>query len=76
MDTRCRSINFTLVVDDFRVKHLVKKHVLHLKAALEDKYKVITDYVGKLYIGIELKWDYEKRTFQISMPGYVCAALN
>ena len=33
-------INFTLLVDDFGVKYSEKEHVLHLKAALEDKYKV------------------------------------
>ena len=40
------------------------------------KYKVTTDWEGKLYIGIALKWDYEKGTVQNSMPGYVRAALH
>ena len=31
---------------------------------------------GKLYIGIALKWDYEKGTVQLSMPGYVRTALH
>ena len=42
----------------------------------EKKYKVTTDWEGKLYIGIALKWDYEKGTVQISMTGYVRAALH
>ena len=50
-------IHFTLVVGDFGVKYSGKEHALHLKTALEDKYKVTR---GKLYIGIALKWDYEK----------------
>ena len=29
-----------------------------------------------MYIEIALKWDYEKYTVQISMPGYVCASLR
>ena len=29
------------------------------------------DWEGKLYIGIALNCDYEKVTFQNSMPGYV-----
>ena len=69
-------INFTLVVDDFGVKYLGKEHTLNLKSALEDKYKVTTDWEGKLYIGIVLKWDYEKGTVQLSMPGNVRAALH
>ena len=52
-----QKINFTLVVDDFGVKYLEKEHTLHLKAAIEDKYKVTTDWEGKFYIGIALKWD-------------------
>ena len=39
-----RPINFTLVADYFGVKYLGKEHALHLKAALEDKYKVTTDW--------------------------------
>ena len=31
---------------------------------------------GKLYIGISLKWDYIKQTVDLSMPGYVTAALQ
>ena len=50
-----RPIKFTLVVDDFGVKYLGKEHSLHLKVALEEKYKVTTDWEGKLYIGIALK---------------------
>ena len=54
----------------------MKEHALHLKASLEDKYEVTTNWEGKLYIGIALKWDYEKGTIQLSMPGYVRAALH
>ena len=60
-----RPINFTWVVDDFGVKYSGKDHALHLKASLETKYKVTTDWGGKLYIGIALKWDYEKGTVQL-----------
>ena len=47
-----------------------------MKESLEDKYKVTTDWGGKLYIWIALKWDYEKGTVQISMAGYVRTALH
>ena len=69
-------INFTLVVNDFGVKYSGNENDLYLKAELEDKYKVTTDWEGKLYLGIALKWDYKKVTFQLSMPGYVREALN
>ena len=64
------------MVDDFDVKYLGKEQTLHLKTALETKYMVTTDWEGKLYIGIALNWDYEKGTVQLSIPGYVCAALH
>ena len=50
-----RPIKFTLVVDDFGVKYSGKEHTLHLKTALETKYKLTTDWGGKLYIGVALK---------------------
>ena len=62
--------------DGFGDKYLGKEHALHLKEVLETKYKVTTDWEGKLYIGIALMWDYEKGTVQISMPYYVHAALH
>ena len=69
-------MNFTWVVDDFGMKYSRKYHAVHLKSALEDKYKVTSDWEGKFYIGIALKSDYEKGTVKISMPDYVCAELH
>ena len=71
-----RPINFTLVVDDFGVKYSGKEHALQLKSELEKKYNVTTDWEGKFYIQITLKWDYEKGTVQLSMVGYVNAAIH
>ena len=48
-------MKFTLVVNDFGVKYSGKEHALHLKAALEDKYKLTTYWEGKVYIEIALK---------------------
>jgi len=45
---------FTLVVDDFGIKHLALQDVLHLKQALETKYTVTVDYTGNLYVGVSL----------------------
>ena len=71
-----RPIQFTLVVDDFGVKYDGKEHALHLKATLEEHYKVTNDWEGKRYIGITLDWDYKRRQVHLSMPGYVAKALK
>ena len=42
-----------------------EKLALHLKSALEDKFKVTINWEGKLYIGIALKWDNEKVMVQL-----------
>ena len=34
-----------------------------------------SDWKGDRYIGIDLNWDYEKRTLHTSMKGYVKKAL-
>jgi len=39
-------VQFMLVVVNFGVKYVGKEHALHLKAALEDDYKVTTGWDG------------------------------
>ena len=52
-----RPVTFSLVVDNFRVKYEGRENAQHLISALEDVYKVTTDWDGELYIGITLKWN-------------------
>jgi len=67
-----RPISFTLVVDDFGVKFVGKEHADHLIASIKSTYKKLTeDWMGSLYCGITLEWDYVGRTVDISMPGYI-----
>lgn len=66
-----RPVQFTLVVDDFGIKYVGREHLEHLLTALKEHYEVSVDYKGELYCGITLKWNYEKRYVDISMPGYV-----
>jgi hypothetical protein len=73
---KTRPINFSLVVDDFGVKHVGRRHAEHLVAALEALYPVTTDWKGQLHCGLTLHWDYAARTVDLSMPGYILAALN
>ncbi len=71
-----RPIQFTLVVDDFGVKYVGEEHANHLKATLEEHYKLTCDWTGRRYIGITLDWDYKRRQVHLSMPNYVAKALK
>ena len=42
-----RPVQFTLVVNNFRVKYVGKTHALHLKQTLEENYKVTLDWDGR-----------------------------
>jgi hypothetical protein len=69
-------IAFSLVVDDFGVKYVGKQHANHLFNALKEHYKAATDWDGGLYCGVKLDWNYDERTVDLSMLGYVAAALH
>jgi hypothetical protein len=69
-------IQFTLAVDDFGVHYVVKEHAEHLIDALETDYAVSKDWTGGIYCGITLKWDYENKHVDLSMPGYIKDALH
>jgi hypothetical protein len=71
-----RPISFTLVVDDFAVKYVGKKHADHIRNALLKTYELTTDWAAMLYSGMTLKWDYKNRTCYISMPSYVSNVLS
>ena len=71
-----RPIMFSLVVDDFGVKYVGKEHADHLCNSIKEHYGFVEDWTGSLYCGITLKWDYKNRTVDLSMPGYVAAALH
>jgi hypothetical protein len=73
---KTRPISFTLVVDDFAVKYVGKQHAEHLRSALLRTYELTTDWTATVYSGMTLKWDYNKRTYDISMPGYVSNVLS
>jgi hypothetical protein len=73
---KTRPITFCLVVDDFAAKYVGKEHADHLTTVLKEKYEISQDWEAKLYCGIKLKWDYVNRTCDLSMPGYVKAALK
>jgi hypothetical protein len=45
-------------------------------AVLEKLYVITHDWSGTLYCGLTLKWDYDERAVEVSMPGYVAKALS
>ena len=55
-----RPITFSLVVYDFGVNYIGKKHTDHLLNAIQDNYQVSTDWEGQRYCGISIKWNYQK----------------
>jgi hypothetical protein len=69
-------IQFTLVVDNFGVKYVGKKHAQHLKNTLEEHYKLTCNWTGTQYIRITLDWDYKKRQVHLSMPNHMKKALK
>ena len=71
-----RPVTFSLVVDDFGVKYIRKKHAGHLLNSIQDHYQVSTDWEGQRYWCISIKWNYHKQVVDLSMPGYVQLALH
>ena len=71
-----RPICFSLVVDDFSVKYVGKKHADHLVSVIKENYEVTTDWEGKRYVGLTLDWDYTLRQVHLLMPEYVPDALK
>jgi hypothetical protein len=63
-------------VDDFAVKYVTPADAHHLRNGLLRSYEITTHWSGTVYSGITLKWDYDKCTCDISMPGYVNNILN
>jgi hypothetical protein len=71
-----RPILFTLVVDNFGVKYTNQGEVDHLIGSLKKDYELTEDWDGNIYCGIKLKWDYNARTLDILMPGYIIKQLQ
>ena len=66
-----RPISFVLIVDDFGIKYVGKRHAQHLLAALQSHYNVTTDWTGAKFAGIDIAWDYAAQQCRITMNGYI-----
>ena len=71
-----KDIYFSLVVNNFGVKHVSKDTADHLIQALKKLYTISIDWTGSLYCGLTINWDYDKRICDISMPTYIKEALH
>jgi hypothetical protein len=69
-------ISFSLVVDDFGVKYVGCEHAEHLLACIKKNYNISSNWNENTYCGLTLEWDYKNHTVDLSMPGYINAALH
>ena len=53
-------IQFSLIVDDFRVKYTDRQDAEHLHNILTQHYKISMDFTGQKYIDVTLDWDYQQ----------------
>jgi hypothetical protein len=67
---------FCLVVDDFGIQYVGKEHTDHLLAILRTQYTMTTDWDCTHYCGLTIKWDYDARTCDTSLPRYIECALH
>jgi hypothetical protein len=66
---------FLLVVDSFGIKYVGKQHAAHLITVLKEHYEITKDWQGRIYLGVDLDWDYDKQEVHLSMRKYVQHAL-
>ena len=67
-----KPIQFVLVVGDIGIKYEKKQDAQDLINALEKNYEVVSvDWGGELFCDIKLEWDYQNRTVDLSIPGYI-----
>jgi hypothetical protein len=71
-----RPITLSLVVVGFGIKDVGQEHAEHLKASIEKHYQISCDWTGSAYCGLQLDWDYKNKFVDLSMPGYIKAALH
>ena len=63
-------------VDNFDVKYFSRDDAHHIINAVKNHYDITVDWEGKLYCGLNLKWNYEKGYINISMDNYIRRALQ
>jgi len=72
---KTRAIVFSDVVDDFGVSYGNDNDLQHFLTTLRQLYAITTDMSGSKYVGMNLDWDFTKRTCRLSMQGYIAKTL-
>ena len=52
-----RPILFYLIVDDFGIEYVNKRHADHLRNILLEHYEITQDWYGSRFTGIDITWD-------------------
>ena len=73
-ETQCTI--FCLCVDNFGVKYYNMDDHNHLRNTLETEYVCKIDMTGSNFLGFTLYWHYKEGYVDLSIPGYVPAALK
>jgi hypothetical protein len=71
-----RPVWFSLVVDDLGIKYIGRENAKHLMPSINKKYDISSDWTGSAYCGLKIDWDYANGTVDLSMHGYIKAALH
>ena len=66
-----RPITFCLIVDDFVIEYIGKCNARHLRGVLKEHYTITEYWSGTKFAGIDLNWDYQQRTYRLSMKDYI-----
>jgi hypothetical protein len=67
---------FSLVVDDLGIKYIGRNNADHLITSIKKNYAISSDWTGSAYCGLKLDWDYNNGTVDLSIHGYIKAALH
>jgi hypothetical protein len=68
---KTQPIMFTLMANNFGVKYINKDNVHHEFAIIKNYHARTKDWVGDLYCGIQLEWDYVNPMVVTLMPSYI-----
>ena len=63
-------------MDNFGIKYIGRENAEHLKASIEKNDEISCDWAGTAYCGLKLKWDYDLKIVDLSMPGYIKTMLH
>ena len=66
-----RPILYYLIVDDFGIEYVDKRHSNHLRNTLLKHYEINQDWTGSRFADINLAWDYSKLTCCLYIKNYI-----